>query len=228
MQRWVKLAEVMQTGEPAGHAHAPRQGDELRAFICGMADISRASSAEVAAKHDLSPHRRLLDVGGGPGTAAITFARANPRLRCVVFDLPDVLEIAGAEIAEAGLQDRVTTRPGDFLTDELGGGDDLFDLIYVSNIIHSLGPEAVEALFAKCRRAATRGGTIIVKDFYLDETRTRPEAAARFSVNMLLGTRAGRSYTLGETRAMLAQTGFGGFRDLPLAKASALLIGTAS
>ncbi|MHB8077962.1 MAG: methyltransferase [Candidatus Krumholzibacteriia bacterium] len=222
--RWAQLAEVVRTGRPAPRPREGRGADELRAFICGMADISRVSSEEVAAKLDFAPFRRLLDLGGGPGTAALTFARLHPQLRCDVYDLPEVVAIAREEIARAGLAARVGTVAGDYFTDELGTG---YDCVYVSNIIHSLGPDEIAALFAKARRALTAGGTLMVKDFYLDDSRTRPASAARFAVNMLVGTAAGRSYTLTETRRWLTEAGFGAIRAVDIATASGVLIGRA-
>lgn len=222
--RWAHLAEVVRTGRPAPRPADGRGAAELRAFICGMADISRASSEEVAAKLDFSPFRRLLDVGGGPGTAALTFARLHPQLTCDVYDLPEVVAIAREEIARAGLAARVGTVAGDYFTDDLGEG---YDCLYVSNIIHSLGPDGIVALFAKARRALVPGGTLMVKDFYLDDSRTRPASAARFAVNMLVGTEAGRSYTLTETGRRLADAGFGAIRAIDVATTSGVLLGRA-
>ncbi len=224
MPRWARLSEVVRTGRPAPRAREGRQPDELRAFICGMADVSRASSEEVAAKIDFAPFRRLLDLGGGPGTAALTFARRYPRLVCDVYDLPEVVAIAREEIARAGLAERVGTVAGDYFTDELGEG---YDCVYLSNIIHSLGCDGIAALFAKARRALVPGGALMVKDFYLDDSRTRPASAARFAVNMLVGTEAGRSYTWAETKRLLEAAGFGEIRAVEVATASGVLIGRA-
>ncbi len=222
LRRWVGLDEVLRTGRPAADTQRPRDGTQLRAFICGMADISRQSSEEVARKLDLSPFNRLLDVGGGPGTAAITFALRYPQLRCVVYDLPEVVPIAREEIARAKLEERVATVAGDFLEDPLGSG---FDILYVSNIIHSQSVGQTAALFGRCREALVAGGTVVVKDFFLDDSRVEPASAARFSVNMLVGTAEGKSYTLDETRELLADAGFGDFRVVTVARASALLVG---
>jgi SAM-dependent methyltransferase len=222
--RWAQLPAVVRTGRPVPRAREARDPDELRAFICGMADVSRASSEEVAAKIDFAPFRRLLDLGGGPGTAALTFALRHPHLACDVFDLPEVVAIAREEIARAGLAGRVGTVAGDYFTDELGAG---YDCVYLSNIIHSLGPDQIVALFAKARRALVPGGVLMVKDFYLDDSRTRPASAARFAVNMLVGTEAGRSYTWAETQRLLAEAGFGEIRAVEVATASGVLMGRA-
>jgi SAM-dependent methyltransferase len=220
--RWVQLADVVRSGRPVRQPGAGRPPDELRDFIRAMENISRSSSLDVARKLDLSQFRRMLDLGGGPGTAALTFARMVPQLRCVVFDLPEVVGIAQREIARAGLSDRVTTRAGDYLKDDLGED---YDLVYLSNVIHSLGPDDVERLLGKAYGALAVSGSVIVKDFFLEESRTRPAAAARFSVNMLVGTEAGRSYTFAETRRLLAQAGFSDLQQQDVATASAVIIG---
>lgn len=203
LTRWARLGEVLRTGRPVPREARPP--DEMRAFICGMADISRAVSVEVAERIDLGDRRRMLDVGGGPATAAIAFCRRWPQLSAVVFDLEGPLGIARETIAEAGLQDRIEVRAGDYYEDELGEG---FDLAYLSNIIHSMPPDEARMLLGKCRRALGRDGLIMVKDFLLEAARTEPAAAAVFSVNMLIGTEGGRSYTLAEVEDLLRATGF--------------------
>jgi len=220
--RWVELVEVVRSGKPAARAGGGRSPDELADFIGAMADISRTSSLEVARKIDLTGARRLLDLGGGPGTAALTFARGNPALTCVIFDLPEVVLLAEREIARRGLGARVTTRAGDFLRDELGGG---YDVVYLSNIIHGLGPDEVAVLLGKVRHALQPGGSVLIKDFFLDESRTQPVAAARFSVNMLVNTESGRSYTRREAKHLLAGAGFSDFREFDVAKNSAVMVG---
>jgi ubiquinone/menaquinone biosynthesis C-methylase UbiE len=223
MQNWSRLLETLQTGRPV-RSERGRSGEELGNFIRGMADILRHSSVEVAEKLDLSPFRRMLDVGGGPAAAGIAFCRKHPKLRCVSFDLPEPTEIARDEIAKAGLSDRIEVRAGSYFTDELGEG---FDLVYLSNIIHSMSEAETLMLLAKCRRAMLDGGLLVIKDFLLDEDRAHPPIAAYFSVNMLVNTDGGKSYTEAETRDLMRQAGFGDFRTVPVAMASRLLLGCA-
>ena len=224
MLHWVRLAETLRTGQPIPRQESANPERAMRAFICGMADISRASSLDVAEKFDLSPYRRMLDLGGGPATHSITFARKNPDLTSVVFDLEGPLTIAREEIEKAGLADRITTQAGDLYTDDYGEG---FDLVYVSNIIHMMGPEETALLARKSRQALVPGGTLVIKEFFLDNDRIHPPEAALFSVNMLVNTEAGKSYTVSETKEILTEAGFGQFREIPVAMASRLLIAQA-
>ena len=52
---------------------------------------------------DLSAKRHLLDLGGGPGTYAIHFCRANPALQATVYDLPTTRPFAEQTIKRFGL-----------------------------------------------------------------------------------------------------------------------------
>jgi len=218
-RKWVQLEEVLQSGEPApGPARTERQE---RDFICGMENVSRQSSLEVVGKVNLGGARRLLDLGGGPGTAAITFAKARLDLHCVVYDLPGPVVIAEEQIAAAGLGDRIETRSGDFLVDELGEN---FDIVYISNIIHMLGLDDTAHLFHKAFQALSPGGRVMVKDFFLEDCRSRPAAGAQFSINMLVATTAGKSYTRSETMALLADAGFADCEVIDVAKHSQVLI----
>jgi len=203
MRGWARLEDVLRTGEPA--PDRPRDEQQMRDFILGMENISRQSSRDVLESIDLGRFGRLLDLGGGPATAAITFARAHPEMQCVVLDLEGPIGIAKEQIAAAGLKDRISTVVGDFHTDGIPGG---FDCVYIANIIHMLDEAATLNLLRKARGALKPTGRLLLKDFFTDETRTAPVAAATFSVNMLVNTRGGKTYTLGETRDLLCEAGF--------------------
>jgi len=222
LQRWVTLETRLRTGKPAPRETAAGADWSLRNFILGMADISRLSTEEVARRIDLSGRRRLLDIGGGPATSSIVLARHFPELQCTVLDLQEALPIAEEQIEKADMRQRIHTQVCDYMRDDFGHG---YDVAYLSNIIHSLGPEDVRMVFEKTRRALDDGGMVIVKDFFLEYERTEPNYAAFFSINMLVATENGRSYTWRETENLLEATGFRNFRREPIATASGLVIG---
>jgi precorrin-6B methylase 2 len=225
-RRWIELPKVLRTGRPAEGPHFAEDSRLLRNFILGMKDLALLSAESLAVVIDIAPARRLLDVGGGPGTYAIEFCRLNPELTAAVFDLPAVVErITRDQVSQAGLADRIECIGGDYLKDDLGQG---FDLVLVSSIIHSLGEAEIRLLFEKCRRALVSGGRIVVKDFFLEEDRITPAFASMFAVNMLSGTEAGNCYTASETRQLLEEAGFSGIEYRQSGPRDRLLIGKAS
>ncbi len=226
LSRWVQLADVVRNGEPVRREEHRQTSDRsLRAFILGMKDISRRSSEEVAdALPELGQCKRLLDLGGGPGTSALAFCRRWPSLHAVVFDLPEVVPIADEEIAAAGLPDRLHTLAGDYLHDPLlEENAEPYDAVYVSNIIHSLSEEETTLLMTRAAAVLAPGGLLVVKEFFLDDDRTTPPFGSRFAVNMLVGTTGGKSYTWTETERALAAIGFRNLERHPIAIHSGVL-----
>jgi len=219
MRGWSHLDEVLQTGKPVRH-EVPNER-QMRDFICGMENVSRISSQEVASKVDLKSARRLLDLGGGPATAAITFANANPQLQCVVFDLEGPVGIGRELIDKAGLSHRISTVAGDFHTDSVGTD---FDVVYLANIIHMMDAEHTLALLRKSYSALAPAGRLLLKDFFLEDSRSEPDFGALFSVNMLVNTKGGKTYTRTEVMDLLKQAGFTGFEVIDVATNSQVII----
>ena len=208
---WEELEETIRVGHPPAadpekwvDARPERDEAEVRAFIWGMHAIARDLAPKVAAKLDLSGVRRLLDLGGGPATYAITFAQANPELAATVFDLPLHLKIARENIAKNGLTDRVETLAGNFLQDDIGTG---YDFIWVSQILHSHDEEHCRLIIAKSVAALKGGGKLAIQDFYLNADGASPTGAAMFGVHMLAVTPRGRAYTHGEVAAWMQAAG---------------------
>jgi (2Fe-2S) ferredoxin/predicted O-methyltransferase YrrM len=215
--RWSGLTECVRTGTAAPDE---RDAEGTEAFIAAMHNNARLRAAQLA-QALAAGASRMLDVGGGSGAYAIAFARANPGLRAEVFDQPAVLAIAGRHIREAGLEERISTRVGDLRTDEFGGG---YDLVLISAICHMLGEEENRDLLARAFRAVVEGGRVAIQDFLLRADKTGPRAGALFSLNMLVNTRGGASYSEEEYTGWLREAGFGEVRRVPLAGPAGVLI----
>ncbi|WP_373501175.1 methyltransferase [Desulfococcus sp.] len=208
---WSKLDEAVRSGRPV-RQRANFQDPEIRRnFLLGMFNLAMSTAPRVVPMADLAGRKNLLDLGGGPGTYAIHFCKHNPGLRAAVFDLPTTRPFALETIERFGLGGRIDFVSGDYLTDEIPQGH---DVVWLSHILHGEGPGECEALIAKAVAALAPGGLILVHDFILDDTRDRPLFPALFSLNMLLGTEGGQSYTETEITAMLENVGVGSIRRL--------------
>ncbi len=223
LERWADLPRVLERGGPAKIMRSKRTPAEWREFILGMVDVAGASVDAFLEALDLSGRRRLLDLGGGPGTYSIALCGRYPDLRAVVFDLPETVEIAKEQIERHGLTDRIETAAGDYLTDPLGEG---YDTLLVSNILHSLSFDEIVTLLGKARSAMIPGGLAAVRDFHLDESRTHPLESVLFAVNMLVSTEGGNCYTPGEMREALRLAGFSGIRAERISPVASIYLGS--
>jgi hypothetical protein len=206
LRRWVQLATVVRDGGPAERTPSIRgQTADMEAFIAAMDDFSAAVAPSVVGRLGSLSFQRLLDIGGASGTWTIAMLRAVPGATAVVFDLPDVIPLAKERLTAANLLDRVTVVPGDYNHDDLPGGA---DLAWLSAIAHQNSREQNRVLFARIHTALAAGGTLVIRDVVLNESRIEPPAGALFAVNMLVGTEGGNSYTFEEYRDDLIMAGF--------------------
>lgn len=220
--RWSTLTEAVRQGTAVWRRSDASGAAWTEAFIAAMHRNASARAPELIAAVGVAGVRRMLDVGGGSAAYSIAFAQASPDLTADVFDRPQVLPIAARHIAAARLEARVRTLEGDLTADEFPGG---YDLVLVSAICHMLSPDQNRDLFRRIHRALKPGGRIAVQDFILNPDKTAPKAAALFSLNMLVGTEAGASYSEPEYAAWLREAGFTGVKRTALTEPAGLMTG---
>lgn len=205
VEAWSRMDEVVKRGKPLSVRKVEHDEDQRReAFLMGMYNIASQQAPQITAEIDLGHRGRLLDLGGGPGTYAIDFCKTNPNLRAVIYDLPTTQPFAEKTVAQHGLSHRITFSPGNYVTDALGGP---FDVVWLSHILHSEGPETCAKLIAKAVGALDPGGLILIHDFFLNDTMDSPVFPALFALNMLQATEEGQSYSENQVRKMLEEAG---------------------
>ena len=103
------------------------------------------------------------------------------------------------------MADQVTTKPGNYHTDDFGTG---YDVVVLSNMLHQEDPRTCAALLRKAHEALADGGLLIVQLAFLNADRTSPVWAALQSLQLLLMYPGGRAYSFDEVHAMLPDAGF--------------------
>jgi SAM-dependent methyltransferase len=198
--------------------------EEREAFLMGMFNIARGQADAVAGALDLSGRKRLIDVGGGPGTYAIYFCRQNPELRATIFDLPTTEPFARKTVSHYGLAERICFVAGDFDKDSLPPGQ---DVAWLSQVLHQASPDVAAKLIKNAARCLNPGGLLCIQEFVLDDDRSGPEHAALFSLNMLVQTAGGQAYAYSHIVDMLRAAGARSVRalDVALPQSCRILVG---
>jgi SAM-dependent methyltransferase len=213
MESWARLDESVRSGRAIRDRSSVGREEWRESFLMGMFNLAMAIAPRMAEAIDLSGRRRLLDLGGGPGTYAIHFCLKNPALAAAVFDLPTTRPFAEKTISRFQLNRRIDFSAGDYHSDGIPGR---YDVAWLSHILHAEGPEACRNIIQKTVSALEPGGMIIIHEFILNDTLDGPLFPALFSLNMLLGTESGRSYSEAELSAMLAAAGVRDIRRIPV------------
>lgn len=224
---WGHLAEYIRTAKPVMEPEEilGKDPEKTRAFIYAMHERARGIGAVLPHGVDLGGRRRLLDVGGGPGTYSISLVRATPGLRSTVLDLPAVLEITREIVAANGCGDRIDTQAGNYLSSEFGTG---YDAVLLSGMMHRETAGACQLLLRKAFAALERGGIAIVSDvFFDDDERTTPAFATFFALSMALTAVHGTTHAKTHMAAWMTGAGFGDveIRTLPPPNPHRLVIG---
>lgn len=225
---WGRLAELMRTNAPVMKPETllGEDPEKTRAFVYAMHERARGIGAVLPHGVDLTGRKRLLDVGGGPGTYSIALVQNTPGLHSTVLDLPGVLAISKEIIASHGCGDRIDTTPGDYLKTPFGAG---YDVVLLSGMMHRETPENCQLLLRKAFAALDPGGLVIVSDvFFDDDSRTVPPFATHFALSMMLTAVDGTTHAKTGMAAWMTAAGFTHveIRNLPKPNPHSLVVGT--
>jgi SAM-dependent methyltransferase len=212
---WGKLKEMVRTGKPVERPelHLGEDPERTRTFVLAMHGRAMGIGRAVVPLLDLAGRKKLLDVGGGPGTYSTLIAEAFPQIECTMLDLPEVVRVADELIIQAGAQDRVKTLSGDYHKTSFPGGQ---DAVVFFGVLHQENPEAIPDLLKMANRAMAPGGLLYVLDMMTDASHTRPKFSALFGLNMALTTPHGRVFSEDELKGWALEAGFTDFVCRPL------------
>jgi demethylspheroidene O-methyltransferase len=176
-----------------------------------MATSQAAVAAEILNAYDFSKHETVLDVGGGDGSFLRALQTRHPALKCRLFDLPGVIDIARAHPGNAN----IATFPGHFTTDPLPAGADVVTLIRVA---HDHDDEIVRLtlrnIFQCLRNGPARPGAFILAEPMSGRADTAPVTDAYFNL-YFAAMGQGRTRCPAELVEMAREAGFSRHRQLP-------------
>ncbi|HVT04923.1 MAG TPA: methyltransferase [Thermoanaerobaculia bacterium] len=176
--------------------------ENAKTFNDAMTGMTLAMNDAVLTSYDLSPIRKLVDVGGGHGSLLASAIKANPQMKGVLFDAPAVIEGARVHLASEGLDGRCELVAGDFFKSVPSGGD-----AYILKwIIHDWDDERSITILKNCHRAMAENGKLLLVEAVVPRG-SEPHFSKFIDLNMLVMT-GGRERTEDEYRILLERSGF--------------------
>ena len=224
-ENWTDLAATIRRGEPAH----PVDGD-VSGFWVPLVEGTFGTVLRAAARADawISYSRldapRVADLGAGGAPWSIAVLSACPGATAVVNDLPEVLEVARARIAEAGLTDRCDFRPGDYHSVALEEGT--FDLVVLGHVCRTEGADGTRALLGRAAAALRPGGRVLVSDYFRAEDPSRSPQGVFMAATMTACTRRGTAFSYGDMSSWLAEAGFESIRLIEPIAAQQIFVAT--
>jgi ubiquinone/menaquinone biosynthesis C-methylase UbiE len=206
---FLELGTIVRTGRPAQEVNSEPIGSPFfQELVVDLFPINYAAAkalAKTLVAQGLPNPASVLDLASGSGVWGIAVAQAAPSVRITAVDWPQVLEVTKKVATRFGVADRFDYSPGDLLQADLG---DNHGLATLGHILHSEGEERSQELLKKTFQALAPGGTIAIAEFLVNADRTGPLSGLIFSINMLVNTETGRTYSFEEISNWLRQAGF--------------------
>jgi predicted metal-binding protein len=209
---WKRLSSRIRDGvhandrpaDESSEAYALRVFDYVRAM-----DFQARMKAAEAADHlmrmaDIKPHW-ILDIGGGVGAWCRALLGKWPRARAVLMDLPETLAAGMKLYPDVSSWNGIESVAGNALT--LCFGEQKFDMVVLSNILHAYGASEASGLLAGAVHSLAPGGLLLIHDYLADGHPSSPHKGRIYDLHMMLNTYNGCVYTLKELHAMLDAAG---------------------
>ena len=227
---WGHLTEALRTGQPQNEYKTGGAGlfetlyadpARLKEFLAAMTGISHASNMTIARAFPWKDYGTYVDVGTAQGDLASQIALANPHLRGMGFDLPEVAPIFEEYVENLGVADRLRFVPGDFFKQELPKAD----VVLMGHILHDWDLPTKKMLIRKGYEAIPAGGALIIYEAIIDDDRSKNAFGLIMSLNMLIETPGGFDYTGADCSAWMKEAGFSTTRVEHLVGPDSMVIG---
>jgi SAM-dependent methyltransferase len=193
-------------------------------YQAAMLEVARQLAPLIAQIVPVSPDaQKLLDIAGSHGLFGAMICREHPSMRSLVLDLPEAVEQSRLLAHEEGLDDVVSYRSGDALTDDLGDG---YDVVFLGNILHHFTPKQIEKLLARVRRALAPSGTVAIWELRRPESAEPPDIVGDGFALFFRVTSTARCYSASEYVDWLAGAGFMDVESHPMPFAPFQLLAT--
>jgi ubiquinone/menaquinone biosynthesis C-methylase UbiE len=223
---WGEVLHSLRTGETgiqkalgmSEYEYLAEHPEDALHFNAAMIGYHGQEPAAIVEAYNFSGSERVVDVGGGSGNLLGTILTANPSLRGVLFERPQVVPEAERELKVAGVADRCEFVGGDFLEAVPEGGD----VYIVSHCIHNWDERSCVRILANCRRAMLPRGRLLIVEAVLSAG-DEPDPAKILDLAMLV-VPGGAERTEDEYRSLLEKSGFRLTRVIPTRTPSASII----
>ncbi|HEY7156794.1 MAG TPA: methyltransferase [Gemmataceae bacterium] len=227
LPKWMQLAEIVRTGNPAAAVNREHEGAAFfEQFVEDLFPFNYATAQTLASVVGVAEAKkpvRVLDLAAGSGVWGIALAQKSPQVRVTAVDWPSVLAVTRRVAERQGMADRFQFVAGDMHDVDFGSGH---DIAIFGHILHSEGTERSRKLLQKAFTALAPRGTAVIAEFLVNEERTGPPTGLIFGVNMLVNTDEGDTFSFGEIRRWLEEAGFRGARTIECPGPSPLILAT--
>lgn len=225
--RWLLLTDIVRAGRPAVAVNQEPEGTEFFSQLVETIIPMSHPGAQKLADHlkvaKAKEQVRVIDLAAGSGIWGIALSQKSPRVRVTALDWAGMIPTTKRITEKFGVCDRFDFIEGDLSKANFGSG---YDVATLGHILHSEGEQRSRQLLKKAFCALKSGGTIAIAEWLVNDERTKPLPSLMFSVQMLVNTEKGGTFSFNEIKKWLEDAGFKKVRKLEAPGPSPLILAT--
>jgi O-methyltransferase domain/Dimerisation domain len=207
---WGHLLHSVRTGEPAfpklygttAWEYRQAHPEEDAIFNAAMTALSSGVVEAIVQSYNFSGIDVLMDVGGGEGVLLAAILEANPAVRGILFDQPQVLTGAKDLLEQAGVADRCEVVSGSFFESVPRG----VDAHLLKSVVHDWDDATTLKILRTCRAAIAETGKLLVVEPII-KAGNEPDPAKFTDLTMLVML-GGQERTDDDFERLYAEAGF--------------------
>ncbi|MEE2826877.1 MAG: class I SAM-dependent methyltransferase [Planctomycetota bacterium] len=165
---WSHLGDFVRSGVNLPNDDAiPATDSDFLAHSKANEWLATPAALNVAEVLDFGGSRkalRVLEIGSGSAVFGVTLIHRDPESRLVLLDNAAGLNLAKTTVDGVGVENRVELVEGDYLEPDLG--DDQFDMVLMSGILHRHSMETCQSLFKTAHQLLKPGSEMVVVDLF--------------------------------------------------------------
>ena len=171
-------------------------------YDVGMANVSDADDAAIAAAYDFNKFGRIVDVGGGQGGLLARILLAAPKSTGILFDQPQVIERA-TRLGDSGLSDQSQQIGGDIF-DSVPDGSDCY---VIKGVLHDFNDDQCVTILSNCHKGMHLEGRVVIANQDLPSPIDGPHPNLTLDINMMIVLN-GRERSEDECSELFLRSGF--------------------
>jgi hypothetical protein len=195
--------------------------EQAATFDKAMVGVHGRETSAMLDAYDFSPFASVADIGGGNGTTLSGILKRHPAIHGTLFDLPGVIQRAGASVEAAGLSNRIHLVAGDFFESVPAGAD----AYVLRHIIHDWEEDKAIRILTNVRQVLGEKGRVLVVESVIPPG-NEPFFGKLLDVTMLV-IPGGQERTAEEYGDLFGKAGLRLVRIVPTATEVSLIEGVA-
>jgi cyclopropane fatty-acyl-phospholipid synthase-like methyltransferase len=204
-----QLTQALRDDRPvnAGGSYTGEFQPDSASWARRWAEVMRASSQlmadDLATAATLSGRRHLVDLGCASGSYAMAFAAENPQLKVTAVEQPAIAAVTAEFVAAAGMDQRVTVRPGNIFEDTFPD----CDVALLSHVIQGFARKRARQLLEHVYSWLPSGGELLIHSHLPEQAKA--SFPYQFGLILLVNnTQGGEAHTERLTTQWLREIGF--------------------